>query len=92
MIINNRFKMKPTPQEEAFGRLSEEGMLNAMLEVQGIIADVDQDTPLTLNLLGVHCLDQSILEYGCSTLNGVCCHLLEYWILGSNFFMPGWLI
>ena len=43
MIINNRFKMKTTPQEEAFGKLSEEGMLNAMLEVQGIIADVDQD-------------------------------------------------
>ena len=45
MIINNRFKMKTTPQEEAFGRLSEEGMLSAMLEVQGIIADVDQDWP-----------------------------------------------
>ena len=48
MIINNRFKMKTTPQEEAFGRLSEEGMFSAMFEVQGIIADVDQDWPKNL--------------------------------------------
>ena len=50
MIINNRFKMKTTPQEEAFGRLSEEGMLSAMFEVQGIIADVDQDWPFATRI------------------------------------------
>ena len=48
MMINNRFKMETTPQEEAFGRLSEEGMLNAMYECQGILTDVDQDWPKML--------------------------------------------
>ena len=48
MMINNRFKMETTPQEEAFGRLSEEGMLNAMFECQGILTDVDQDWPRNL--------------------------------------------
>ena len=47
-MINNRFKMETTPQEEAFGRLSEEGMLNAMFENQGILIDVDQDWPKNL--------------------------------------------
>ena len=48
MMINNRFKMETTPQEEAFGRLSEEGMLNAIFENQGILIDVDQDWPKNL--------------------------------------------
>ena len=48
MTINNRFKMKTTPQEEAFGRLSEEGMLNAMFENQGILDDLDHDWPKNL--------------------------------------------
>ena len=48
MTINNRFKMKTTPQEEAFGRLSEEGMLNAMFENQGILDGLDIDWPKNL--------------------------------------------
>ena len=48
MTINNRFKMKTTPQEEAFGRLSEEGMLNAMFENQGILDGLDHDWPKNL--------------------------------------------
>jgi hypothetical protein len=48
MIINNRFKMKTTPQETAFRKLSEEGMLCALFEVQGDIPDVDQDWPKNL--------------------------------------------
>ena len=48
MMINNLFKMETTPQEEAFGRLSEEGMLNAMFENQGILDGLDHDWPKNL--------------------------------------------
>jgi len=50
MIINNRFKINTTPQKESFGRLSEEGMLSALLENQGIIAEVDQEWPDNLSV------------------------------------------
>ena len=69
MMINNLFKMETTPQEAAFGRLSEEGMLSAMLEVHGIIADVDQDWPKNLSKEE---LDTNYEEY----LSAVC--WLEY--------------
>ena len=35
-MINNRFKTKATPQEDAFVRLSEEGMLSALLQAEGL--------------------------------------------------------
>jgi len=35
MLINNRFNTRTTPQEAAFGRLSELGLLSALLERQG---------------------------------------------------------
>ena len=57
--------MKTTPQEEAFGRLSEEGMLSAMLEVQGIIADVDQDWPKNLPDNGLDAIYEDYLRAVC---------------------------
>jgi len=48
MLINNRFKTETTPDREAFGRLSEEGMLLAMLEIQGIDPDAADDWPKNL--------------------------------------------
>ena len=45
MLINNRFKTETTPDQEAFGRLSEQGMLLAMLEIQGIDSDATDDWP-----------------------------------------------
>ena len=48
MLINNRFKTETTPDQEAFGRLSEQGMLLAMLEIQGIDSDATDDWPKDL--------------------------------------------
>ena len=48
MIINNRFKMKTTPQEEAFGRLSEFGMLLALLEIQCVDSEPADEWPKSL--------------------------------------------
>lgn len=35
-MINHRFKTKATPQEDAFARLSEGGMLSALLDAEGV--------------------------------------------------------
>ena len=79
-MINNRFKMKTTPQEDAFGRLGEEGMLSALLEVQGVNSNADDDWPRNLS---DEVLEKTYEDY----LSAVC--WLEYIInpdcVGSSF-------
>lgn len=48
-MINNRFKTKATPQEEAFVRLSEEGMLSALLQAEGVDSNPIDNWPKNIS-------------------------------------------
>ena len=64
-MINNRFKIKATPQKDAFARLSEEGMLSALLEAEGFDQDLINDWPKNLSKIKSEIIYEDYLSAVC---------------------------
>ena len=64
-MINNRFKIKATPQKDAFARLSEEGMLSALLEAEGVDQDLINNWPKNLSKIKSEIIYEDYLSAVC---------------------------